>query len=270
MNTISENRYQAQAHRAIGKMLSLVVWVSAVCYGLYALVVAPLFTQLDTNVVYQNSVITLILSFVPEILDVTVFAIVYPATIYAIWRGGFRKAYRIPLVFALLTLAKYIVNFFMTCLTDGGFPSWEIFVETDMPNMLPAFLLEILQYGLVLALAVVIRATRLRCSEEEKLYSRKTIQVRSLAFPITKLISRASAVQWTSLWVSVVILIGRWFNHGMYQLTLLVYNGQPDSAAVIVIDFVSDVFVAAVMYFVSILLLSYFDKKEMEALSAEE
>ncbi len=270
MNTISENRYQAQAHRAVGKMLSLVVWVSAVCYGLYALVVAPLFTQLDTNVVYQNSVITLILSFVPEILDITVFSLVYPATIYAMWRGGFRKAYRVPLTFFLLTLAKYVLNFFMTCLTDGGFPSWEIFLETDVPNILPAFLLEMLQYGIVLTLAVVIRAVRIKRSEEDMLYSRKSAHVRSLAFPITKLISRASAVQWTALWVSVVILIGRWFNHGMYQLTLLVYNGQTDGVAVMVIDFVSDLLIAVVVYFVSILLLSYFDKKEMEALSAED
>ena len=55
--------------------------------------------------------------------------------------------------------------------------------------------------------------------------------------------------------------------HAVYQLALIVFNGEPDSMALIVFDFTSDLLIAVVAYFVMILLLSYFDRKDMERLA---
>ncbi len=270
MNHTAQSLYQTESRRAVRRMLALTVWVSAVCYGLYALVLAPVYTQLSANVLYQDAWFTAALSYLLSAMDIVVFLVVYPATVYAVWRGGLKGAYSVPLAFVLLTLGKYVLNFFMTCLTDGGFPSGEIFLEQDLPIIAPSYLLEVLQYALVLLIAVLIRRSRMARYNEELLYEKKTADVRSLAFPMTKLFSYRNPLQWTALWMAVVMLVGRLLMHGMYQFTLLIYNGATDGALVIAIDLVSDVILGAVAYFLAILLMSHFDKKEMEALAAQD
>lgn len=268
MYTPLQNSYQAQAPDAIRRMRILMLWFSAVCYGLYALILAPLYTQLASNSLHLDAVYTIVLGYFLDALDLAVFFVIYPATVYAIWRGGLSKAYSIPLIFSLMTLGKYMLNFFMTCLTDGGFPAFDIFWERDIPIIAPAFLLEIFQYGLVVLISGLIRHARMKKYQEEMFFSRAPYDERSLAFPLVKIFSYKSAVQWTAFWSSVVVLLGRLFMHGIYQLTLLVYNGQSDSLTVIAIDVVSDILIATVLYFVFILLLSYFDRKDMERLAS--
>ena len=268
MYMTSQTPYQAQVPEAVRRMRRLVLLVSAVFYGLYSLILAPVYTQLSANVVYQDALLTVILSYVVSAVDVIVFFVVYPATVYAIWRGGFVGSCSVPGTFALATLGKYVLNFFMTCLTDGGFPSFELFVEQDLPIMLPSFLLEMLQYGLIVLFAVGIRHARMRKYQEDMLTAKKPYSERALAFPMTSLFSYRNAVQWMAFWSAVVVLMGRLFMHGIYQLTLLVYNGETDPALVMIIDVVADLLISAVAYFLSVLLTSYFDRKDMERLAA--
>lgn len=270
MNIQNQTAYQDQANGAIKRMLRLVLVVCAIGYGLYAFVIAPICVQLTTDVAYQNSWLAIVLDFIIHagLIELAVFYLTYPAVIYAIWRGGLSKAYKVPLFFVLLTLGKYMVNFFMTCLTDGGFPGWELFWEEDFSQIFIPFFLEILQFGLVVLFAVWVRRSRInRARENAEIYRKPQPDERALAFPMTKLLSYRNPVQWSAFFFAVVILLGRWFMHGIYQFTLLVYNGYTDGGLIIAIDFVSDFLIAAVAYFVAVLLLSYFDRKDMERLA---
>ena len=259
--------YQKQAPQAIRRMQTCVLMLAGICYGLYALVLAPIYTQLSANVVYQDALVTIILSYILPILDLLVFVGIYPTVIYAIWRGGFRKAWSVPLIFVMLTLGKYILNFFMTCLTDGGFPGFDIFVEDDLPIMGQSLFLEFLQLALVVLIATLVRRRRLLRHEEKMLLTANPTDERSLAFPIKKLMSYQNPVQWTAFWSSVVMLLARWYMHAVYQLALLVFNGEADSLTIIIVDFSTDLLIAVMDYFVMILLLSYLDRKDVERLA---
>ena len=259
--------YQKQAPEAISRMRTFVLILSGIVYGLYALVLAPIYTQLSANVVYQDTLVTTILYYLLPALDLAVFMGVYAAVIYAIWRGGFRKAWSVPLAFVLMTLGKYLLNFFMTCLTDGGFPSFDIFMEEDLPLMAQSLLLEYLQLALVVLSATLVCHRRLNRYHQAMLSSAHPTDERPLAFPMKKMISFKNPTQWSALMSSLILLLGRWYMHAVYQLALIVFNGEPDSMALIVFDFTSDLLIAVVAYFVMILLLSYFDRKDMERLA---
>ena len=261
--------YQRQAPKAIARAIRDICVLAGVLYGLYALVLAPIYTQLSADVVYQDHIITIILAYLLPALDICVYVGVYAAVIYAIWRGGVGKAWRAPVAFVLLTLGKYLLNFFMTCLTDGGFPSFSSFVEDDLVIMGEAFLLEMLQFGLVVLIASVIRHKRVTKHQLAMLSERHPVDERVLAFPMKGMLSAKNPVQWATFWTAIVLLVGRVYMHLVYQLALLVYNGETDGLAVILFDLGSDLLIAGGAYFVMILLLSYFDRKDVEELAGK-
>lgn len=261
--------YSAQAKDAVRRMHRLVILVSAIGYALYSLIVAPLYTQLASNVVSQNALITNILYYIIPAIDIIVFFIVYPATVYAIWRGGLVGGFRVPLTFALITLAKYVANFFMTCLTDGGLPSLSYFLESDLPVIAPTFLLELLQYALIIFCACLIIRKRKKAWQYQVLLDESAAgDERSLAFPVKKLFSYANPMQWSSFAAALIFFVGRVAMHLIYQVALLVYNGSWDGAAVLAFDLISDFILSAVAYFVMLLLLSSFDRRDVERLAA--
>lgn len=263
----SETQYQKEAHSSVARMMNFVCLLSGICYALYALVLAPLYTQLSADITTQDAFYTIILDYLLPTLDLVVYTGVYAAIIYAVWRGGFAKAWRVPLVFSFITLGKYICNFFMTCVTDGGFPSLSIFVEEDLPIMGESILLEMLQLWGMVCVVSLIRRKRVKNHAYAMLSERHPTDERSLAFPMKNLLSYKNPVQWMTLWSAVIMLVGRLYMHLIYQLALLVFNGQADSAAVVLFDLFSDILIAAAFYFVVILLLAHFDKKDMERLA---
>lgn len=260
--------YESNATAAVKHIHRLVLWVSVIGFGLYSLVLAPLYTQFASDIVYQEAAITYILYYAYAAVEIAVFCIVFPATVYAVWRSGFVGSRSVWITFALATLGKYLLNFFMDCLIDGSIPSPHIFLSSDLPIILPNLLMELGQYVMVLLLTcLIIRGRKRKWHTQLLLDDGKAGDERSLAFPITKLISFKNPVQASSFAIAVFMLIARILTHLMYQLTLLVYTGKSEGALILAVDMISDVLLAAIIYFVSVLLLSSFDRREITDLA---
>lgn len=262
--------YKNHAAAAVKRMYQLVLLTALIGFGLYSLVIAPLYTQLSANITYQEAAITYVLYYALSAVEIAVFFIVFPATIYAVWRGGLLGSRAVWITFSLATIGKYVLNFFMDCLTDGHIPSWQSFVDKDVPIILPNFLLELGQYVLILFMAVlIIRGRKRKWQTDVLLDGPKAGDERSLAFPVTKLFSLKNPVLASSFATSVFLFVARAISHLIYQLALLIYNGESDGTMILVIDLVSDLLLAAIAYFVMALLLSSFDKREMRDLADE-
>ncbi len=255
MNSTLQNPYLKQAEQAIKRMRIFVLLVSLIGYSLYSFVLAPIYTQLSADTLYQDRILTILLYYIVPAMDVIVFYLVYPATIYALWRGGFRKAWGVPLTFVLMTLGKFVANYMMTCFTDGGFPSWNTFVQDDLVEIGIPLLLELLQYGFVVLFAVWLRGFT-------------DPSDRAASFPIVKIFKFKPSAQLAAFLTAMVLLLGRVGMHAVYQWTLYMFNGSTDVLLLICFDLVGDILIATVAYFVMILLLSHFDKKDMEQLSS--
>lgn len=270
MDAIQPLTYEGHAAEAVKKMQRLVLLASLVGFGLYSLVLAPLYTQLAADISYSEAPITYVLSYALSIAELATYFVAFPATIFAIWRRGFLGARSVWITFSAAILGKYIANFVMDCVMDGSIPAWSYFVSKDLPIMLPNFLLEWGQYALIIFMTtLILRGRKRKWQMDVLLDGKKAGDERSLAFPILKLFSLKNPVLASSFATALLLFLAKAFSHLMYQLAQLVYTGAFEGATVLTLDLVSDLLLAVVAYFVMLLLLSSFDRREMQALAEQ-
>ncbi len=260
--------YSSHAPLAVQAVKKWLLIVSAIGFGLYAAVLNPLYTQLDSNIIYQEAIITYVLYYLLHGVEIAVFFAAFAATVYAIWRVGFVKSSSVWVTYHIATVAKFFLNFIMDCIMDGSVPSPNFFFNRDLPKILPLLLLELAQYWIIILIAaLIIRRKKRKWQLDVLLDGDLAGDERSLAFPITKLFRLKNPVQAASFGIAVFFGIVRVLMHLYYQLVLLVYTNKTDGALVITVDMVSDIVLSVVAYLVIVLLLSSFDKKEITALA---
>jgi len=82
-------------------------------------------------------------------------------------------------------------------------------------------------------------------------------------FPFVRLVSAKNPLQLSALLMALVVFLLRFGSHQIYQLTLYTHTGYTDGLLVMVLDLFADIFVGVIFYFVALLLLSRFHRKEM-------
>lgn len=259
---------------AVRRMCGLTVLVAAVLYALNSFVLSPVYIKFASDIVYADTWWVYVLYYLTEegLLDLTVFAVCYPAAIYAVWCAGLKRAIRVPVAFALLTLARFVVNFFMTAITDSALPDIEEFLAFDLPYIGALYLLEMLQYALVIAMTLAVKHRYLRKREfleAEAMLDGKTAAPEAPLLPFTRLISVKNPLQCSALLMALLVFVLRFASHQIYQITLFVQTGRSDGLLVMVLDILSDIFVGVIFYFAALLLISRFYGKDAGAESKE-
>ncbi len=237
---------------------------------LKACILSPLYIYFVSDVVYQDRWWVEVLYHLTDggLIDLAVFAVCYPITLYAIRREGLKAAKSLPITFTVVTFLKFVANFLMNALTDGALPDMEEFLTTDLPMILAMFGMEIAQYLLVVLVAVLVRwlyNRRVDIAEGMKLLPRNRREDYPLPpddFPFVKLYARRNALQRGALWTAVIVTLGRVINHFVYQVTLYTYFGSSEGWVVMLVDLVGDIMIGVCFYFISLLLMMHFHRKE--------
>lgn len=251
----------------VRRMMRLTVLVAAVCYALGSFVLSPIYIKFASDIVYSEEWWVYILYYLTEggLLDLAVFAVCYPAAMYAVWQAGLKGAIRVPVSFALLTLGRFVVNFIMTSITDSALPDVNEFLSFDLPYIGALYLLEMLQYAAVIAITLLVKRRYLR--KQEYLAAEAMMMGREAApeaplFPFTRLLSLKNPLQSSALWMSLLVMILRIAMHQIYQFTLFTQTGATDGLLVMALDLISDIFVGVIFYFAALLLMNRFHSKD--------
>lgn len=240
--------------------------VMAVCFILYAAVLAPLSVWLydltTTNVLYEH---LYPLSYVLEeilmpIVNLTAFFVAYAATAYALWVGGLRGARKLMVSIAIMTLGKFVLNYIVSGIMAGAFSSFELFWTVDLPLILPMLLLELLQHTLVILLAVLLlRRYDRRCAEVMP-----GEDTPAPVLPLTKMFSLKNPLQCWIFWTSVLLLLARWYMTGLHELVSAVFNGFTAGWVWILLYATTDLVLIAAGYFVMTLLIMSFYRRDTD------
>lgn len=249
---------------AVRRMLKTVFLVAALGFGIQSLILHPVFIQLASNVAYKNTWYTTILYYLIDggLIDITVFAVCYPATAYAIWKDGMKASRPIVVTFSLITACRFMLNYVMSCLTDTGFPDMDEFLR-DLPPILLMLLLELLQYAIVMFLAVLASTrydSRVAAAELRKGLTEENMP--APVFPFTKLVSFRNPLQFTAFCTAVILFLSRELGYHIYELTLYVNFGSTDGWADMLLNLLSDAALAVLVYFAALLLLPRFHSKD--------
>jgi hypothetical protein len=184
---------------------------------------------------------------------------------------GFRRGVSVPLTFAGMTLAKYAVNFLFPVLTyEGALPDADGFFSFDLPIMLANYALEMLQFSLVLLIVHIVRRSFIRkawiaqaqASEEGDDFVPVDPDTGDL-FTFKGLLRLGNPVQLSAFLMAAALSVVRIVIHQIYEYTLYL-NGGTDGLLIMVLDLVGDLFIGVVVYFLTLLLLSRFFRKECE------
>ena len=256
----------------VRSMRRFTLLVAGIGFALCSLILTPIFIRYATDVAFQNSWWVYVLYCLTDagLMDLAVVILCYPATLYAIWRLGFKAASPVPATFALLTLAKYVVNFLLPSLTyEGAFPSAEEFWGFDLPIMLANYGLEMLQFALIIAITLLVRRSFIRKTWMQQIRESDGRGDVALSEPDTgdlftfsRVLGLRNHAQVSALLLAVVISFMRILMHQIYQFTLY-FNGGTEGLLVMLTDLFLDLFVGVIAYFAALLLFGRFRRKEL-------
>ena len=251
----------------VRRMLKTVFLVAALGFGIQSLILHPVFIQLASNVAYKNTWYTTILYYLIDggLIDITVFAVCYPATAYAIWKEGLKASRPVTVTFSLITACRFLLNYVMSCLTDTGFPHVDEFLR-DLPPILLMLFLELLQYAIVIALIVLASKryeSRMTAAELRRGLTEEKLP--APVFPFTKLVNFRNPLQFTAFWTSVILFLSRELGYHIYELTLYLNFGSTDGWADMLLNLLGDLALAVLVYFAALLLLPRFHSKDSES-----
>lgn len=264
MNEIDTSVQSRLTRLSVRRTLLFVLLTQVLYTVLYAFVLNPLYTHFASDVLYKDAWWLNLIGVAIDATDVILFILVYPASLYALWRGGWRQGYRVPVLFSVLTLFKFAVNYAVGVFIEyGGVPSGD-FLADDLPLVIPLALLELLQYGIVLGLATLwYHVYRVRQADAAALAALRQKPYESPAvLPLTRLFDMGNPVQRALFDAGLTVAVLGILRHVIYQLTLFAANGRMDAPLQIAVDLVGDLLVGATLYLVGILLVNRFARRD--------
>ena len=264
MNEIDTSVQSRLTRLSVRRTLLFVLLTQVLYTVLYAFVLNPLYTHFASDVLYKDAWWLDLIGVAIDATDVILFILVYPASLYALWCGGWRQGYRVPVLFSVLTLFKFAVNYAVGVFIEyGGVPSGD-FLADDLPLVIPLALLELLQYGIVLGLATLwYHVYRVRQADAAALAALRQKPYESPAvLPLTRLFDMGNPMQRALFDAGLTVAILGILRHVIYQLTLFAANGRMDAPLQIAVDLVGDLLVGAALYLVGILLVNRFARRD--------
>ncbi|MCI5886465.1 MAG: hypothetical protein MRZ53_01550 [Oscillospiraceae bacterium] len=264
MNEIDTSVQSRLTRLSVRRTLLFVLLTQVLYTVLYAFVLNPLYTHFASDVLYKDAWWLDLIGVAIDATDVILFILVYPASLYALWRGGWRQGYRVPVLFSVLTLFKFAVNYAVGVFIEyGGMPSGD-FLADDLPLVIPLALLELLQYGIVLGLATLwYHVYRVRQADAAALAAlRQKPYESSAVLPLTRLFDMGNPMQRALFDAGLTVAILGILRHVIYQLTLFAANGRMDAPLQIAVDLVGDLLAGAALYLVGILLVNRFARRD--------
>lgn len=264
MNEIDTSVQSRLTRLSVRRTLLFVLLTQVLYTVLYAFVLNPLYTHFASDVLYKDAWWLDLIGVAIDATDVILFILVYPASLYALWCGGWRQGYRVPVLFSVLTLFKFAVNYAVGVFIEyGGVPSGD-FLADDLPLVIPLALLELLQYGIVLGLATLwYHVYRVRQADAAALTAlRQKPYESSAVLPLTRLFDMGNPMQRALFDAGLTVAILGILRHVIYQLTLFAANGRMDAPLQIAVDLVGDLLVGAALYLVGILLVNRFTRRD--------
>lgn len=233
--------------------------------ALYAFLLNPLYTYFDADVLYADAWWLSLIGLAIDVSEYVPFAILYPASIYTLWRGGWRRGWPIVLLSVGMTVLKFLINYAVGLYVDqGAFPSFELLAD-DASLILPSLLLELVQYGLVLGLTS-LQLWLYRCRQAdiaaEAALRRITYEEPSV-LPLTRFWERFNPVQRSLFDMALSLtVLSLFLRRLIYQLVLWDNFEKTDGVLQITVDVLGDLIMGLLLYLVGILLVNRFARRD--------
>lgn len=202
------------------KLFRTVLFFIYPAYILHSLVVSPAFTMLyyDMGV---DKLFPIALYFLSVFIDIFAFLLSFAVIVYGVLNIPLKRMRSILLIIILAPLFKYALKMFISPWIDG-IPDIDT-ILMDLYSLLISYILEIIQFALVLVASLLIaKKHRMRCLMEQKrsAYSEKSFDSDLNLMPFKKIISFKNPLQLGAMLSALVIVVGRVYSLLVRDLSL--------------------------------------------------
>ena len=257
--------------RKLSRSMLLVLSLSLfVLISLYIFLFAPLYVLFANDVLYQSTVLPEVFSLCSALVDILVFSSFYGILLYSIYRFSLKKSVPLIAIYGIGIFYKNVGNILMTFATDGV-PSD---ATEDLLTALIYIMLELLQGALVVVIGTVTlyhAQSREKIRKDAALRAKKEYVPLAEFFPFSTLLNFKNPIQKAAFWMASVPMFVKIGSRLIYDVWYTVMNGFAGIADILwmLLYYTLDILgYGLIVYFVMLLLLSHFNKKDL-TLSSE-
>lgn len=245
----------------IKKIVFRYVIISAlVFWGLSSLIFSPLYVLTSSNVLYRNTNLPELFDLLIQVCDILMYSVGLSSVIYSIYRFKISNSVSLIMTYCCASFIRYTVNIVMTIVFDGS-----ISVSEDIVVSMIYFALDALVVFVISLIASTICKrfydNALATEKANNILGIRNESVRSQIFPFKSIYSKANPLQSSALVAGIILAALKIFSRLLYDI----YIGLPTSLSDMVwmiVYYVSDVLICAIVYLVSLLIFTKIDKKE--------
>ena len=231
-------------------------------FAICSFLIKPLYISLNSNVLYQSTVLIPIIEMVILVLENLAYTICFAAAVYSIFRFSLKGALPALFLGAATLLFKSLCNLLSYSITIGYFDA------DDMLYYLRDFSIDLIKLICVVLLSLVFikrflkKRTVLEISNEDnsgtpaynELFNKKIF------------FSKANPLCYASIASALVILSTELFTETRYYITYGFFVSFKYTVLMIS-DYLLDILIALMVYTVSLYIFSHFHSKEQREIS---
>ncbi len=237
--------------------LFICIAVFAVAYSLNCFVIPSIIYELDSNVLYSDTPIPILLDYLIRFIEILAISFSYAVMLCLIFCTGGKGARPVLVVFSIAAVYKYLANTVMSWIYAGSIPSsfaW------DIVNIFFFAALEFLQI-----LVIYFITNGIICRYTDMLAIRKKSGVEMEAvYPFKRLYYKENCLLRSALICAIATFIVKLGGVLLSDIWSIVAYGLPNEAVtwiLMLISYVSMTLFGAVVYFAVYFGMSYLLKK---------
>ncbi|MBO7302633.1 MAG: hypothetical protein J6U68_00425 [Clostridia bacterium] len=229
----------------------------------------PIYYTLETNTLYSGGAITLTLKYVMDLLDIISFGTVYATAIFSLVLLKKKTTVLISISYIAMLLLKIPARLLMNIPIYGSIGTTGEIIA-DIITLSFYFILEVLQYLIVLIFASVIAKKYIRAvTFLDSKKNKKDTQIKAI-LPIKKFINWYNPLLRASVFSSITVFVMR----ALSRLVTDIGAGAPTSfgeVLIVIVNYLTDAVYGAVVYVIAIFMFNLlFEKLTKDKRKADE
>lgn len=246
------------------RKISLTLILSAVIFfSVQAFILNPLYVYTSTNVLFSTTPLPEIIGILNDISYPLGYALCFACVTYSIFKFSLSRAKKPIIILSAAFLLRYVANYVISSIIEGGFRFSEIPAAVILP-----FGLDMLLFAIV-GVIVSVRIKKYYKAYEQILkanitLNKKTPSIHEDVFEGQKIISLKNPLHHSAALTGIVLSATKILTRIRFDIA----HGAPSGAADaiwMIAYYISDLLIAVLVYATSLLVFSYLERKTKDA-----
>ncbi len=243
------------------RICTALVILALAFFFLQTFIINPLYVYTSSDVVFAVTPIPEILDIIGDIADPVGYALCFAAVVYSVFKFSVSRSTKPIVILCVTFFIKWMANYAVSSIADG------MITLSDIKYPIIYFIFDMLIFTAVCIAASVkskrYHEQRAEIQKSNSVLGKRTPSVHEEIFEGKKILSFKNPLHFSAFFTGALLSAVKILTRIIYDINL----GAPTSvgdALWMITYYASDVLILVLVYAVSLLLFSYFEKRDVE------